>query len=94
MAGIFVVVADFMTPHLDSFTFHHIKRSGAACRMIFLNKQAPADPRRFTLTHELGHAVMRTTDSSDMEDEANRFAAEFLMPEAGIKPSTFVGSLA
>ena len=48
--------------------------------MFFLNSQAPADRIRFSLAHELGHVVMHDVASDDIEDEADRFASEFLMP--------------
>lgn len=49
--------------------------------VIFLNQTAPADRLRFSLAHELGHVVMHRQMSRTMEDEANAFAAELLMPE-------------
>ncbi len=40
-----------------------------------------ADRDRFTLAHELGHAVLHSNrTSSDPENEANRFAGAFLLP--------------
>jgi len=40
-----------------------------------------ADRDRFTLAHELGHAVLHShRQSSDAEGEANRFAGAFLVP--------------
>lgn len=41
-----------------------------------------ADRDRFTLGHELGHLVLHThrRGDFDFEDEANRFAGEFLLP--------------
>jgi len=45
------------------------------------------DRYRLTLAHELGHLIMHThpTPSEKMEEEANRFASEFLMPASEIK---------
>jgi Zn-dependent peptidase ImmA (M78 family) len=54
--------------------------------LIFFNEDVPMDRLRFTLAHELGHLVMHRIPSLKMEDEANRFAAEFLMPRAEIEP--------
>jgi Zn-dependent peptidase ImmA (M78 family) len=48
--------------------------------MIFMNRNVPGDRWRFTLAHELGHLVMHEIPHDRMEDEANAFAAEFLMP--------------
>ncbi|WP_109488611.1 ImmA/IrrE family metallo-endopeptidase [Occallatibacter savannae] len=43
------------------------------------------DRYRWTLAHELGHLIMHRLPTDSMEEEANRFAAEFLMPEKEIK---------
>ena len=48
---------------------------------IFLNRGAPSDRMRFSLAHELGHAVMHRIPTSDIEEEANAFAGELLLPE-------------
>lgn len=53
--------------------------------LFIVNADLPADRERISLCHELGHMVMHQTVSQDMEDEANRFAAEFLMPAADIR---------
>lgn len=52
---------------------------------IFIDKNMPADRQRFTLAHELGHAIMHKIPSEDMEDEANRFASALLMPSKDIR---------
>src|SRR6266550_13503 len=54
--------------------------------LIFVNNTIPADRLRFTLAHEIGHIVMHAIPNPEMEKEAHRFAAEFLMPEQDIKP--------
>ncbi len=43
------------------------------------------DRYRWTLAHELGHLIMHTFPSERMEEEANRFASEFLMPASEIR---------
>jgi Zn-dependent peptidase ImmA (M78 family) len=53
--------------------------------MIFVNADAPMDRLRFTLAHELGHLIMHAFASPDMESQADRFAAEFLMPAEDIR---------
>jgi len=58
--------------------------------MIVLNSEQPADRLRFTLAHELGHLVMHRFPNPRMEEEANAFASELLLPAADIKPY-FVG---
>jgi Zn-dependent peptidase ImmA (M78 family) len=63
-------------------------------RQIFINSNDPATRQRFTLAHELGHAVMHSgQDIMDFrknlegfqpdrkELEANAFAADLLMPD-------------
>lgn len=52
---------------------------------IFLNKSRPADRTRFSLAHELFHILAHRVPSDTMEQEANRFAAELLMPAEDIR---------
>jgi Zn-dependent peptidase ImmA (M78 family)/transcriptional regulator with XRE-family HTH domain len=49
--------------------------------VFFVHDDAPGDRERWTLAHEIGHVVMhhQPTDG-DIEEEANVFASEFLMP--------------
>jgi Zn-dependent peptidase ImmA (M78 family)/DNA-binding XRE family transcriptional regulator len=58
--------------------------------IIFTNKSLLGDRLRFSLAYELGHLVMHlnTSPALDREvgKEANKFAAEFLMPENDIRP--------
>lgn len=53
--------------------------------LVMLGDHAPADRQRFTLAHELGHAVMHQVPTEDQEGEADRFASELLMPAASIR---------
>lgn len=57
--------------------------------IIYLNKNRSVDRLRFTLAHELGHLIMHTSDyivpGEIAEQEANIFAAEFLMPSEDIR---------
>ncbi|UCE61669.1 MAG: ImmA/IrrE family metallo-endopeptidase [Phycisphaerales bacterium] len=55
--------------------------------LFFLNDRAPGDRSRWTLAHEIGHAVMHRHARPEIEDEADRFASEFLMPEADVRSS-------
>jgi Zn-dependent peptidase ImmA (M78 family)/DNA-binding XRE family transcriptional regulator len=48
--------------------------------LFFVNRDLPGDRLRWTLAHEIGHAVMHRNPTGDIEDEANRFASEFLLP--------------
>lgn len=54
--------------------------------LFFVNDSLPTDRERLTLCHELGHLVMHDSLNENMEDEANEFAAEFLMPARDITP--------
>lgn len=63
----------------------------AGHKVIFLNSQMPNDRLRFSLAHELGHMVMHLDSLpkhfETIEEEANRFASEFLMPTKEIQSS-------
>lgn len=53
--------------------------------VILVGEHVPADRQRFTMAHELGHAVMHETEASaEQESEANAFAGEFLVPAASL----------
>ncbi len=80
-AGIIVVSYDFGTDLCDGFGQLASEDMPA---MIFINSRQPKDRFRFTLCHELGHIIMHSIPSPEMENEANRFAAEFLMPTLDI----------
>jgi len=55
--------------------------------LFFVNINSPADRLRFTLCHELGHIIMHQHyPTPDMEQQADEFAAEFLMPGKEIRP--------
>ncbi|MGP9809874.1 XRE family transcriptional regulator [Rhodopseudomonas sp. NSM] len=54
---------------------------------VFLNTMKSAESSRFDAAHELGHLVLHqdgTPKGREAEDEANRFASCFLMPEADV----------
>jgi Zn-dependent peptidase ImmA (M78 family)/transcriptional regulator with XRE-family HTH domain len=49
--------------------------------IFFVHEAIPGDRARITLAHEIGHIVMHHLPTeNDPEDEADEFAAEFLMP--------------
>ncbi|MDB5323345.1 MAG: uncharacterized protein JWN40_4976 [Phycisphaerales bacterium] len=54
--------------------------------LFFVNADMPGDHQRFTLAHELGHVLMHRIPHERIEDEANQFAAELLMPAKEIAP--------
>lgn len=77
--GIIVVKTDLLSEKIDGISTFSDKGN----RIIFLNERMPYDRQRFSLAHELGHMLMHfdiPTITEDVEDEANRFASEFLMP--------------
>lgn len=91
-SGGIVIRMDFGTHRLDATSLW----APGLPPMFFVNEQAPTDRLRFTLSHELAHIVMHRSmrpDIKAMESEADRFAAEFLMPAKEIKASLTVASL-
>lgn len=63
-------------------------------RMIMVNRSLPPERKRFAIAHELGHIVMPHKGPyhvcfqgrpSRMEKDADRFAAELLMPESTVR---------
>ena len=78
-----VIPFDFGTRHIDATSF----RLSNSRPLFFMNTSAPGDRLRFTLCHELGHMIMHQgVLRENREGEANRFAAEFLMPAHQITP--------
>lgn len=81
-AGIIVIEKDFGSSKVDG-----LSQWAGDHPVIIVNSIAPTDRKRLTLAHELGHLVMHMhAVGDDLEDEANAFAAAFLMPEETIKP--------
>lgn len=82
-AGALIIECDFQSRHIDGFTQW---RGPGQPPLFFINRHLPPDRWRWTLAHELGHAVMHTmSPSDDMEGQADGFAEEFLMPQQSIK---------
>jgi Zn-dependent peptidase ImmA (M78 family)/transcriptional regulator with XRE-family HTH domain len=84
--GVVVVYSPIGALSVDAYSFDNPVRP-----VIILNP-AKRDyyRQRFDAAHELGHLVMHTDaepGSHAVEEQANRFAAEFLMPEEDILPS-------
>ncbi|WP_300591227.1 XRE family transcriptional regulator [Microbacterium sp.] len=81
-AGILVVEEDFGTHRIDGMS-----QWAGEHAVVILNANLPVDRKRLTMAHELGHLVLHTTYiDADVEEQANQFAAEFLMPEHVIEP--------
>lgn len=84
--GVIIIKLDFGTDKIDGLT----TVTASNRKIMFINEQMPNDRIRFSLAHELGHLVMhieRTPHSIEtVEDEADMFASQFLMPESEISP--------
>jgi len=81
-AGCVIVREDFGTSRVDG-----LSQWASDYPVIMLNVQSPTDRLRLTLAHELGHLCLHGHDvPGDLEAQANRFAAEFLMPEVIVRP--------
>ncbi len=86
-AGGIVVAFDFGTKQADA-----ISEWVSGYPPIFLlnsDPEIPGDRIRLTLSHEVAHVVLHRFPTTEMEDEANEFAGEFLMPRREIKPSLY-----
>lgn len=54
--------------------------------VILVGAHVPPDRQRFTVAHELGHAIMHDEESGDeQEREADAFAGEFLLPADSLR---------
>lgn len=85
-AGAIVYLCSFGTRKLDAIS-QWIPSTHLGLPPIFLvNADMPGERIRFTLAHEIGHVIMHRVPTSNMEEEADRFAAEFLMPCHNIAP--------
>ena len=87
--GIIVIRFDFGTDKIDGLT--SITARGR--KIMFINNEMANDRVRFSMAHELGHLIMHMdtspSDATLVEDEAQAFASEFLMPEQDIKSSLY-----
>jgi Zn-dependent peptidase ImmA (M78 family) len=81
-AGAIIVRYDFGTRKADAVS-EWIEPNPP---IFFINSHpdVTGDRMRFSLAHELAHVVMHQYPVPDMEKQADRFAAEFLMPEKDI----------
>ncbi|MGO1406072.1 helix-turn-helix domain-containing protein [Agrococcus casei] len=81
-AGVIVVEEDFGTHRIDGMS-----QWAGEHAVIILNSALPTDRKRLTVAHELGHLVLHNQYIDvDVEDQANQFAAELLMPSHLIAP--------
>lgn len=82
-AGGIVIRCNFETRLLDAVS----RPLPSMPPLFFSNDSMPADRERWTLAHEAGHIIMHSSAHPEMEEQANIFASEFLMPASEIKPS-------
>lgn len=82
-AGAIIYAMPFATRQIDAIS----QIAPGAPPVIFINSDSPGDRLRFTLMHEIGHIIMHQLPSDDMESQADRFAAEFLLPAVELKGS-------
>ena len=86
LAGGIVVRLDMGTDQAIAAYLHPL---GDPIRWFFINTRVSAGDRvRFSLAHELGHAVLHEAalipDTREAENEVNRFAGAFLLPQSDL----------
>lgn len=81
-AGIIIVPMDFGTNSMDATSI----RLAEMPPVIFISSRMPGDRWRWTLVHELAHLLIHDVPNDTMENQADQFAAEFLLPEMELKP--------
>jgi len=79
-AGGIVVQCPFGTRQLDAVS----QWPRGMPPLFFVNTENPVDRWRYTLAHEVGHIFMHRVPTPNAEEEADRFASEFLMPERDV----------
>jgi Zn-dependent peptidase ImmA (M78 family)/DNA-binding XRE family transcriptional regulator len=89
-AGGIIIKCDFGTPKVDAIS----QWIPGLPPLFFVNMNVPGDRLRFSLAHELAHVIMHRVPRPEMEEEADRFAAQFLMPMQEIASSLSNISLA
>lgn len=85
--GVIVIPMDFGNDSVDAISMY--EPADTLPPIIFISQSIPADRWRFSLAHELGHIVLHhhlriPPAEEEMEEEANEFAAELLMPRREI----------
>ncbi|ADI02550.1 MAG TPA: ImmA/IrrE family metallo-endopeptidase [Syntrophothermus lipocalidus] len=85
-AGVVIISLPVYSNSIDAFSCW--VGTGTVRPVIALTEGWPGDRQRFSLAHELGHLVLHGSyhgTGIDVEQEANDFAAEFLVPEQAIR---------
>lgn len=84
-AGILVIRSNFGTRQVDAIS--RFSQEDQLPPIIFINCSLPGDRQRFSVAHELGHIILHhhlSVPHEGMEEEADRFASELLMPASQI----------
>ena len=81
-AGVIIVPINFGTNSMDATSI----RLTELPPIIFINSMMPGDRCRWTLAHELAHLLMHQVPNEMMEDQADTFVSEFLLPELELLP--------
>lgn len=82
-AGVLVFRVDLDSPHVSGAS----QWIEGSTPIIFINSTCSGDRYRHTLAHEIAHLFLHAgnfREGVDIEAEADRFAAEFLMPRAEV----------
>jgi Zn-dependent peptidase ImmA (M78 family)/transcriptional regulator with XRE-family HTH domain len=77
-AGGIIIACDFSAKHIDAFS----RRPADMPPLLFMSTALPPDRWRWSLAHEIGHAVMHAEADPypGMERDADLFASELLLP--------------
>lgn len=79
--GCLVIMRDFGSGRVDG-----LSQWVDDLPVMFVNARAPTDRLRLTIAHELGHLCLHSVEiTGTMEEEANSFAAELLMPTETVR---------
>jgi len=84
--GVIVIDFDFESRRISGLSLYN--RFSGIPPIIFVNIAHPADRKRWTIAHELGHIILHhhlIIPPKKLEDEADEFASEFLLPEREVK---------
>ena len=84
--GVFVLALPYNIKQHDAFSVWADTEPRRP--VIVLTGGWPGDRQRFTVSHELGHLVMHqasTGSVSEMDEQADEFASEFLMPAQAMR---------
>jgi Zn-dependent peptidase ImmA (M78 family)/transcriptional regulator with XRE-family HTH domain len=90
LAGVTVIALPVSLEKRDAFSLWAGIEANRPVVVLVAGK--PGDRLRFNLSHELGHLVrdyQLLGDVADLERQANRFAAEFLLPEVAMRQELF-----